>query len=35
LFVLAPAVGGLLAGPVIAFSAKEAKGHGIGQIGHT
>jgi CIC family chloride channel protein len=32
LFVLAPAVGGLLAGPIIAFFAKEAKGHGVPEV---
>ena len=32
LFILAPAVGGLLAGPIIAFFAKEAKGHGVPEV---
>jgi CIC family chloride channel protein len=32
LFVLAPAVGGLLVGPVIAFFAREAKGHGVPEV---
>jgi chloride channel protein, CIC family len=32
LFVLAPAVGGLLAGPIIAFFATEAKGHGVPEV---
>ena len=32
LFILVPAVGGLLAGPIIAFFAKEAKGHGVPEV---
>ena len=32
LFVLAPAAGGLLAGPIIAFFAAEAKGHGVPEV---
>jgi CIC family chloride channel protein len=32
LFVLIPAVGGLLAGPIIANFAKEAKGHGVPEV---
>jgi chloride channel protein, CIC family len=32
LFILAPAIGGLLAGPIIAFFAKEAKGHGVPEV---
>ncbi len=32
LFILAPAVGGLLAGPIIAYYAKEAKGHGVPEV---
>jgi CIC family chloride channel protein len=32
LIILAPAVGGLLAGPIIAFFAKEAKGHGVPEV---
>jgi CIC family chloride channel protein len=32
LFILAPAVGGLLAGPIIAFFASEAKGHGVPEV---
>src|SRR3990172_8334434 len=32
LFVLVPAVGGLLAGPIIALFAKEAKGHGVPEV---
>jgi CIC family chloride channel protein len=32
LLILAPAVGGLLAGPIIAFFAKEAKGHGVPEV---
>jgi chloride channel protein, CIC family len=32
LIVLIPAVGGLLAGPIIAFFAKEAKGHGVPEV---
>ena len=32
LFLLAPAIGGLLAGPIIAFVAKEAKGHGVPEV---
>jgi CIC family chloride channel protein len=31
-FILAPAIGGLLAGPIIAFFAKEAKGHGVPEV---
>jgi CIC family chloride channel protein len=32
LFLLAPAVGGLVAGPIIAFFAREAKGHGVPEV---
>jgi CIC family chloride channel protein len=32
LFILVPAIGGLLAGPIIAFFAKEAKGHGVPEV---
>src|ERR1051325_4121060 len=32
LFILAPALGGLLAGPIIAYFAKEAKGHGVPEV---
>ena len=32
LFVLAPLVGGLLAGPVIYYFAQEAKGHGVPEV---
>lgn len=32
LFVLIPVLGGLLAGPIIAFFAKEAKGHGVPEV---
>ena len=32
LFILIPAVGGLLAGPVIFYFAKEAKGHGVPEV---
>ena len=32
LFLLAPAVGGLIAGPIIALFAKEAKGHGVPEV---
>ncbi|MFN2194522.1 MAG: chloride channel protein, partial [Anaerolineales bacterium] len=32
LFVLIPALGGLLAGPIIANFAKEAKGHGVPEV---
>lgn len=32
LFIIAPMVGGLLAGPIIAFFAKEAKGHGVPEV---
>ncbi|MBI1881771.1 MAG: chloride channel protein, partial [Chloroflexi bacterium] len=32
LFILAPALGGLLAGPIIAFFAREAKGHGVPEV---
>jgi chloride channel protein, CIC family len=31
-FILAPALGGLLAGPIIAYLAKEAKGHGVPEV---
>jgi chloride channel protein, CIC family len=31
-FILAPLVGGLLAGPIIFFVAKEAKGHGVPEV---
>ncbi len=29
IFLVAPALGSLLAGPIIAYFAKEAKGHGV------
>jgi CIC family chloride channel protein len=32
LLILIPAVGGLLAGPIISFFAKEAKGHGVPEV---
>jgi CIC family chloride channel protein len=32
LIVMVPAVGGLLAGPIIAFFAREAKGHGVPEV---
>ncbi len=32
IFLLVPAVGGLLAGPIIAYFAKEAKGHGVPEV---
>jgi CIC family chloride channel protein len=32
LLILGPAVGGSLAGPIIAFFAKEAKGHGVPEV---
>jgi chloride channel protein, CIC family len=32
LFILIPTIGGLLAGPVIAYFAKEAKGHGVPEV---
>jgi CIC family chloride channel protein len=32
LFVLAPLIGGLLGGPIIAYFAKEAKGHGVPEV---
>jgi CIC family chloride channel protein len=32
IFILAPAIGGLLAGPIIAYFAKEAKGHGVPEV---
>jgi CIC family chloride channel protein len=32
LIILAPAVGGLLAGPIIAFFSNEAKGHGVPEV---
>ncbi len=32
IFILAPAVGGLLAGPIIAYFAREAKGHGVPEV---
>ncbi|MGE5141272.1 MAG: chloride channel protein [Rudaea sp.] len=32
LLILAPAIGGLLAGPIIAYFAKEAKGHGVPEV---
>jgi CIC family chloride channel protein len=31
-FILIPAVGGLLAGPIIAYFAQEAKGHGVPEV---
>jgi CIC family chloride channel protein len=32
LFLLIPAMGGLIGGPIIAFFAKEAKGHGVPEV---
>lgn len=32
LFIFAPAIGGLLAGPVITYFAREAKGHGVPEV---
>lgn len=32
LFILIPAIGGLVAGPIIVFFAKEAKGHGVPEV---
>jgi CIC family chloride channel protein len=32
LFLLIPTVGGLIGGPIIAFFAKEAKGHGVPEV---
>ncbi|HZD56357.1 MAG TPA: chloride channel protein [Anaerolineales bacterium] len=32
LFILIPIAGGLLSGPIIAFFAKEAKGHGVPEV---
>ncbi len=32
LFFVAPAIGGLLAGPIIAYLAPEAKGHGVPEV---
>jgi CIC family chloride channel protein len=32
IFIIAPLVGGLLAGPVIFYFAKEAKGHGVPEV---
>ncbi len=32
LFILIPTLGGLIAGPVISFFAKEAKGHGVPEV---
>jgi CIC family chloride channel protein len=32
IFVLAPLVGGLIAGPIIYYFAKEAKGHGVPEV---
>ncbi len=32
MFILAPAMGGLIAGPIIAFFASEAKGHGVPEV---
>ena len=32
IFILAPLVGGLLAGPIIYYFAKEAKGHGVPEV---
>ena len=35
LLILIPAVGGLIAGPIIAFFASEAKGHGVPEVMQT
>ncbi len=32
LFIIIPAIGGLLGGPIIAYFAKEAKGHGVPEV---
>jgi CIC family chloride channel protein len=32
IIVIVPAIGGLLAGPIIAYFAKEAKGHGVPEV---
>ena len=32
IFILIPTIGGLLAGPIISFFAKEAKGHGVPEV---
>ena len=32
LFIIIPMIGGLLAGPIISFFAKEAKGHGVPEV---
>jgi CIC family chloride channel protein len=32
LFILIPTLGGLMAGPIIAYFAKEAKGHGVPEV---
>jgi CIC family chloride channel protein len=32
IFIVAPALGGLLAGPIIAYFAREAKGHGVPEV---
>jgi CIC family chloride channel protein len=32
IFILAPLIGGLLAGPIIFYFAKEAKGHGVPEV---
>jgi len=32
LFILAPLIGGLLAGPIIHYFAQEAKGHGVPEV---
>jgi CIC family chloride channel protein len=32
LFIVVPVVGGLISGPIIAFFAKEAKGHGVPEV---
>jgi chloride channel protein, CIC family len=32
IFAIAPAIGGILAGPIIAYFAKEAKGHGVPEV---
>ncbi len=32
LFVLVPAAGGLLGGPIIAYFAREARGHGVPEV---